>query len=149
MKGQVIDERKARERDLARIHIGKKALHWDDAQYRDILWTVCQVRSAKDLDFTGRKRFIDHLKRCGWTDQAPRVARPGRPVRKELSKPQKKMWSLWQQLADAGLVENRRMPGLMAFIQRQTSVERLEWLNGPQEDLVIESLKRWLERRGR
>ena len=54
------------------------------------------------------------------------------------------MWSLWQQLAGAGAVNNRRMPALVAWVKRQTGVDRLEWLTPAQDALVIESLKRWL-----
>jgi hypothetical protein len=56
------------------------------------------------------------------------------------------MWSLWQQLADAGVAESRKMPALVAFAHRQTGLDRLEWLQPAQEDLVIESLKAWLRR---
>jgi len=144
----VIDTSKGRQVDLAKIHMAKKALGWDDSTYRDILWTVCQVRSSGELDFGGRKRFLDHLVKCGWTGgRSNAAAATARPIRKALSKPQKKMWSLWQQLADAGLVDNRKMPALLAYVHRQTAVDRLEWLNGAQEDLVIESLKRWLSRK--
>ena len=58
------------------------------------------------------------------------------------------MWSLWMQLADAGQVDERSMAALGAFAKRQTGVDRLDWLNGRQEDLVIESLKQWLRRHG-
>lgn len=38
------------------------------------------------------------------------------------------------------------MAAIEAFAQRQTGVHKLAWLNGAQEDLVIESLKAWLKR---
>lgn len=137
----------SRQAELAQIHIGKKALNWDDSTYRDILWTVCQVKSSADLDQAGRSRFLAHMVRCGWVDDRKQATSPAKPVRKALTGPQKKMWALWQQLADAGLVDNRKMPALMAYVERQTSVSRLEWLNGGQQDLVIESLKKWLGRK--
>jgi len=143
----VIDTNKARQADLAKIHMAKKALGMADDAYRDLLWTVCQVKSSADLDFAGRKRFLAHLAKCGWAEGRKASAGPSRPVRKALTAPQKKMWSLWQQLADADLVNNRKMPALLAYVQRQTQVDRLEWLKPAQEDLVIESMKRWLERR--
>lgn len=143
----VVDASKGRQLDLAKIHMAKKALAWDDSTYRDILWTVCQVRSAGDLDFAGRKRFLAHLAKCGWAEGRKGPAAASKPVRKALTRPQKKMWSLWQQLADAGMVDNRKMPALLAYVQRQTHVDRLEWLTPAQEDLVIESLKRWLARK--
>jgi phage gp16-like protein len=137
----------ARRADLAKIHLAIKELRWDESMYRDVLQTVCGVRSSGDLDATGRQRFLEHLQRCGWKPTGGAPFAKDRPVRMPLTWPQKKMWSLWQQLADAGLVKNRKMPALLAYVQRQTHVDRLEWLNGAQESLVIESLKAWLERK--
>lgn len=147
--GKTIDRDGARKADLAAIHIAIKDLGWDDAFYRSILWSVCRVKSSAELDFTGRKRLMDHMRKCGWQGRGGvRSFTDRKPVRQPLTPVQRKMWSLWQQLADAGLVDNRRMPALQAFATRQTGVERLEWLNGAQEDLVLESLKAWLKSRG-
>lgn len=154
----VIDRDGARKADLAAIHIAKAQLGWDDGTYRDILFTVCCVRSSAELDFAGRKRFLEHLRDC--IKQLPSASGPARVARSQalvtmalrdrrrsaLTPPQRKMWSLWQQLADAGLVTERRMPALLAYVKRQTHVDRLEWLTGPQEQLVIESLRQWLAR---
>lgn len=141
------DNRRA---DLAQIHIGIKALGWDDAFYRQILWSVCRAKSSAELDMAGRLRLIAHLRACGWqpTGRGAGARHGARPVAKPLSPVQRKMWSLWQQLADAGVVANRRMPALLAWVTRQTGVDRLEWLNAQQEELVIASLKRWLKERG-
>lgn len=150
MRRAVVDHEGGRKADLAAIHIAKKQLGWDDAMYRDILWTVCRVKSSGELDFTGRKRFLEHLRQCGFVNAQTRrgtaAGRPRRAVSGELSPQQRLMFSLWQQLADAGLVHERRMSALVAYAKRQTGVERLEWLKPKQEDLVIESLKKWLAR---
>jgi len=142
----VIDHDGARKADLAAIHIAKKDLGWDDGTYRDVMFAVCRVRSSAELDFSGRKRWLAHLKACGWKGAGVRSST--RPVRKPLTAVQKKVWSLWQQLFEAGLVQDRTMPALAAYVKRQTGVERIEWLQPRQEDLVIESLKRWLGRAG-
>lgn len=146
----VTDSPDGRRADLASIHLAKKALGWDDDLYRDVLFAVCRVRSAADLDFTGRKRFLAHLRSCGWNGGADTQRRAGTPAsapaRRPLTAPQRKLWSLWQQLADAGLVEDRKMPALVAWVKRTTGVDRLEWLTGRQEDLVIEAAKQWLQR---
>lgn len=55
-----------RTRELAAIHAAKRDLGMEDDTYRDMLWTVARVRSAKDLDFAGRKKVLDHMKACGW-----------------------------------------------------------------------------------
>ena len=146
MQRQVVDREGARKADLAAIHIAKKALGWDDGIYRDILWTVCRVKSSAELDFTGRKRFLDHLRACGFTGASQGRAPARKAVAGTLTARQRLMFSLWQQLADTGLVEHRAMSALVAYAKRQTGVDRLEWLKPAQEDLVIESLKRWLKR---
>lgn len=146
---QVVDDERGRKADLAAIHIAKGELGWDDDHYRDILFAVCRVRSSGQLDFAGRKRFLAHLRACGWSGGSkgrPGADRPPAAARKPLTKPQALMWSLWQRLHEAKVVDDRRMPALVAFAARQTGVERLEWLNRVQEDLVIESLKAWLRR---
>lgn len=139
-----------RRRELATIHVAKKQLldrHvlQSDDDYRSLLWTLCRVRSAADLDHAGRRTVIDHLKKLGFKETSGKST--SRPVKRALLPKHKLMWSLWQQLADAGKVTDRRMPALLAYVKRQTTVERLEWLNEAQNDLVVESLKLWLGRK--
>ncbi len=55
-----------RRRELAQIHIAKKQLGMEDDTYRDMLWSVARVRTAGDLDFTQRKRVLEHMKACGF-----------------------------------------------------------------------------------
>lgn len=146
---RVVDGEGARKGDLAAIHIAKAALRLDEDSYRDLMATVCGgIRSAGQLDFTGRKRFLAHLQACLKAQglAAPKAAR--RVVQAPLSPTQKKMWALWMQLADVGLVQARTMAALVAFAHRQTGVDRLEWLNNNQERLVIDSMKAWLKSRG-
>lgn len=135
-----------RKGDLAAIHIAKQSLGMDDDHYRDLMATVCGgIRSAAELDFTGRKRFLEHLQAC--LRAHGRVPRE-RVIKAPLSPAQRKMWALWMQLADAKLVQERTMAALAAWATRQTGVQRLEWLNEPQEALVLASLRRWLKERG-
>lgn len=128
--------------------MAKKSLKWSDDEYRDIMATVCGgVRSAADLDIAGRKRFLAHLRACARANGSA-GSKGGRSDRRKLSDIERKMWSLWMELADAGLVESRTMPALNAWVKRTTQVDRIEWLNGAQAYTVVESLKRWLERGG-
>lgn len=132
----------ARQSDLATIHLGKKALGWTEDEYRDIMATVCGgVRSAGDLDMAGRKRFIEHIQVCKRAGGQVTLQR-----RRPLKGYERKMWALWMQLADIGLVATRSMVALNAFSKRQTGVDSTEWLNQQQRELVIESLKSWLAR---
>lgn len=52
-----------RSRQLARIHILKAELELDDDAYRNVLWSLARVESAKDLDEHGRGQVIQHLER--------------------------------------------------------------------------------------
>lgn len=59
---------------LAMIHIARAALGMDEDVYRAMLLTHGKVRSAADLDRSGRKRVLDHMMACGWKP-APGKAR--------------------------------------------------------------------------
>lgn len=144
----VIDRDGARRADLAAIHIAKKALAWDEDTYRDVMFTVCRVRSSALLDFTGRKTFLAHLQAC--QRQMGGAGTTVAPARKQApwSARHRQIWSLWQQLADALLVQDRTRKALDAWVKRQTGVDRMEWANGPQLDALIDSAKGWLARSG-
>lgn len=61
-----------RNADLAKIHIAKKQLNIDDDQYRDILWSLCRVRSSADITTSeGRDKVLEHLRACGFKASKP------------------------------------------------------------------------------
>ena len=135
--------KEARAGELARIHAIKKSLRWDDDMYRDVMAQVCGgITSAAALDQAGRTKFIAHLEKC------QRSSGTVRPARQPLTAVGRKLWSLWMQAADAGLVHHRTMAALNAWLKRQTGVEHIQWLAGKQADLAIESLKNWIRRGG-
>lgn len=143
MAAKATDPRKL---DLARIHMLRAELGWDEDLYRDVMASVCNgVRSAAKLDDAGRRRLVAHM-----LDR--KVAATGKPARKTVRRPlaahECKLWSLWMQGADAGLVKLRTMAALNAWCKRQTGVDRIEWLTGDQISLAIEALKLWVERGG-
>lgn len=63
-----------RKRELAMIHMAKAALGLDEETYRAMLWVIARVTSAGDLDWSGRKRVLDHLKAKGWKGSKHRAA---------------------------------------------------------------------------
>jgi phage gp16-like protein len=130
-----------RNNDLARIHIAKKDLNLSDDEYRDLMKTICGVSSSAELDMGGRARFLDHLNRI------KRSLPAKKRVHAKLTPKQGKVFSLWQQLADAGLVRDRKFPALEAWLKAKIGVDKLIWLNNDQLAQAIESLKRWLDRR--
>lgn len=138
---RIVDDEGARKRDLAAIHIAKAGLGWDDDFYRDILWTVCRVRSSAELDFTGRKRLLEHLRQCGWKGARSASRRP------QATDPQSKMIrGLWLELHDMGYVDDASEAALAAWVKRETGVQALQWLKPAQRGQTIEKLKRWRDR---
>ncbi len=69
-----------RNSELAQIHIAQAQLGMDDDTYRNVLWTVARVRSSKDLDWSGRKRVLDHMKTCGFKVRPKRLPTAHKPL---------------------------------------------------------------------
>lgn len=110
-------------------------------EYHELLGRLFDgCTSSSALSPAEQRRWVDHLQHLA------DIARGRKSNAPALSPKQRLMWSLWQQLADAGLVQQRSMSALESYVERQTGVAKLAWLNGAQEDTVIESAKRWLKR---
>lgn len=130
-----------RKRDTVRIHVLRAQVGLSVDEYRDLLGNLFDgKRSSTELDAAQQQRLINHL------EGLQRRYAKSRPALPPLTLRQKKMFSLWQQLADKNLVRERGMAALKAWAKRQSHVDRWEWLNSHQEDTLIESLKRWLKR---
>jgi phage gp16-like protein len=140
-----------RNRDLAMIHIAKQQLGMNDDTYRDMLWSIGRVRSAKDLDMPGRYAVLAHLRACGWKD----VRRRPSPYKK--GSQAALIRHLWTQLARAGVVQDESDRALRAFVKAQTAPHNPNgqgWDDPrllPREvaSLVIEHLKQWQARTAR
>lgn len=132
-----------RNAELAQIHIAKTQLGLDDETYRAVLWTVARVQSSKDLDWTGRKKLLEHFKAHGWKPAAPKKAKAIKPV--SLGQ-EGLVMALWSELHTDGKVRDPSDAALGSWLKRNRLPERVEWLNPAQLIRVIESLKRWRDR---
>lgn len=130
----------SRKRDLAVIHLAKKQLNLDDDAYRDLLFSIARVRSSKDLDWTGRKRVLEHFEKIGFKRAVPFTKEAG------VSAEAKKLWVLWRQLHSQGKVKVGTQAALNNFVERQTGMSHIRFCNSHQLSTVIESLKKWLAR---
>lgn len=112
-----------RRKQLAAIHAARRDLGMDEDDYRLMLRQVTGVASAKDLDASGRRKVLDHLRRVGW-DKRPRkrVAQyPGTPHNIDREQMLQKIEA---QLTDMGLPWSYAD----AIARRQTGIERVAWL---------------------
>jgi phage gp16-like protein len=72
----------SRARELATIHIARKAIDMDEHVYRGLLKSIGNVNSSSELTPLGRARLIAHFKSCGWKPDASKGSskRPKRPT---------------------------------------------------------------------
>jgi len=137
-----------RNRDLAMIHIAAQQLGMSDETYRDMLWSVGRVRSAKDLDLPGRDAVLAHLRACGWKDARRRPSPYKKGSQAALIR------HLWTELARAGAVQDVSDRALRAFVKAQSAPHDPNgqgWddprlLPRPVASAVIEHLKKWCDR---
>lgn len=129
-----------RNRLLARIHALSNDLRLEEDEYRALVMKVTGKASAAQLDMRELGALAGYLQKL-WNRQR-------RPQRSYTLTPQEKLiWSLWQQLADAGRIKNRKMEGLMGYVRAHIArVDHISWLNAAQQDMLIEQLKKFLHR---
>lgn len=65
-----------RRRELAQIHIAVKDLRMAEDTYRGLLWALGRVHSSKDLDYAGRSRVIEHMRKLGWKPKPAKIPQP-------------------------------------------------------------------------
>lgn len=121
----------------ARRHKAKDML--SDEAYRQILQRLAGVASSTQIRAIAKARAV-----LGEFDRLQIAPPAGK--RQQLTPMQKKLWSCWQQLADAGLINERSMQGLQGWIKAQYHVDHIQFMTWPQEHNAIERLKRWLAR---
>jgi hypothetical protein len=133
----------SRKRDLARIHTLQKQLGMSADDASALKLQLTGQASSADMTDAQRQKVANHLQGLAarLTGAKPPAARHNR-----LSGPSALMWSLWQQCADAKVVNDRRYTALESFAKGHTGVTKLEWLSKPQQTLVIEALKSMKQR---
>jgi phage gp16-like protein len=142
-----------RRRLLAKIHIAKKQLDWDDDQYRAALKEIAGVDSAGKLTVKGFKDFLDYLYRCGFKDGAPQGKRLSpRSSDKPHKTRQSKAVALWIELYKAEKVKDRSHDALGSFVRRflgdkvtvLPGADPLDAASPEQLGKVIKALEGWL-----
>lgn len=130
-----------RRRDLAAIHIAAKQLGLDDDAYRAMLQTVAGARSAADLDATGRRAVLNHLRRLiGRAAAHPAAARPRNYGTEERGPLLRKI---------EALLTDQKLPWTyaQAIARRLTKKDRLEFCSPGDLAKVIAALsyrqRRW------
>ncbi len=136
-----------RRNDLAKIHIAKKDLGLNEGEYRDVLWTVCRVRTSAELDVAGRAKLLQHFKSRGW--------RPKRKAPKSQGQIVDKIRAIWITMHKAGHIRDGSEAALCSYGARITAkhnngsgVEQIEWLRTDNRlsSIVLANLQQWQRR---
>ena len=129
------------------IHVAKRSLAMEDEDYRAMLQAQTGKTSCSGMSMSELEKVAEHLRRRGFEERPGAKAKTKKqPLADDAQS--KKIRALWLTLRDMRALSDSSEAALAAFVKRQTKVERLEWLNGYQAGLVIESLKRWIHRLG-
>lgn len=126
----------------AAIHVAKKQLGLDDDTYRAICLRVTGKHSSAAMSEGERLKLIDEFRRQGFKT----VSKGGR--KRLEGKFAGKLQALWIAGWNLGVFENRADEALIAFVHRRTGVDHVRFLHHASDARsVIESLKKWIERK--
>lgn len=137
-----------RTRLIRLIHVAKRDLRMVDADYRQAILTASGGRadSSADLSIVELEKLVSHLKRCGFKVRTAGKSRPAKPTssRPLAGDPEsRKIRALWLMLHELKAVENPSEAALAAYVKRVVKVDALQWINGLQAEILIETLKKW------
>jgi phage gp16-like protein len=129
--------------DLAKIHIGKKQMGWDETLYRDTMQQITGKRSSAVLDFGDRFKMLEYFK----TNGVKFTSKNSVSQASKANKPRiKKIYALWFLLYNADQVRSKTPQAIDTWSSKITGKKRLVWADGHNLNQCIESLKSWCNR---
>lgn len=140
MKSKPIDPSRGREIKL--IHVARRELQLDEDTYRAMLQAVAGVSSSSDLDATGRKAVLDHMKRKGFKVKS----KGDKPAAGKVDPQYTKIQALWSELHTRGAVRVNTEAARRVYMKRMTGRDAPSFCNNAELANVIEALKKWIKR---
>lgn len=116
------------------LQTGRRKLGMKDEEYRGLLSSVTGGRTTSSKELSGEElvRALAALRKAGFRTTAdPQI---------------RKIKSLWYEMHDLGIVRNRSDQAIETYIRRITRAQKIEWCSVEQLQLVIETLKNWVDR---
>lgn len=135
---------------LGKIHIAKKTLGLDEDTYRSIIFAAVGKTSGKDCTDRQLLKVVKAFEAKGWKHRKnPNRYRKVPTGRADLEK----IYALWGQLQDMGVVKSTNLVDLDKWVSRMTGGKRssAQFLEESWAQKIIECLKQWIareERRG-
>ena len=124
----------ARRQLLARVHIAKKEMRLQDADYRAVLQRMTGQTSSARCEDRQLIGLLDEFRRLGWK---PKTGK------KPNADPQVRMaYAIWKDIRQ--MLEGKAGDAeLRSFVLRMTGVDAIEFCDQKQRVIVIEGLKGW------
>lgn len=130
------------------IHVARRELGMQEEDYRMMLANMPSLEGATSvakLSVPKLHLVLEQLKAKGFKV----VPKAGKQTRKLADDGQSKLIRhLWLSLHTAGAVRDPSEKALAAYVCRIAKIEAMQWLNSDEASLVIETLKKWLDREG-
>ncbi len=145
-----------RQAKLAAIHMAQKALGMDQYDAMAVKMNVVGTSSCGDMTDQQLSKYLAHLSGLQASAAIARGEKPAYvPKRPALHRTTAdgsddrwhKARALWHALATAGVVRTDTDAALMAYVQRQTRMTHWRFLSTWQVNDVVESLKKWCDRK--
>ena len=116
------------------LQTGRRKLGMTDEEYRGLLSGVTNGRTTSSRELTSEElsRALATLRKAGF--------------RSTVDPQLRKIKSLWYEMHDLGIVRNRSDQAIETYIRRITHAQKIEWCSVEQLQLVIETLKSWIDR---
>ena len=129
------------------IHIAKTQLQLEDDLYRANLKELTGKSSCSAMAIPDLVKVLEHMKKSGF-----KVTSNNKP---KLKGAHAKLYSLWQEMADAGYIKDRSYAALESWAKLNCKasnngvpVTKLEWFTADMFYQAIEQLKNWYQREG-
>jgi phage gp16-like protein len=137
---EAVDYSVDRNKLIAKVHIAKAQLGWDDDTYRETLARVTGKSSAKDLNIKELEAVLKAFAKSGFKALPSRHTKGAPPAVYKIS-------ALWFSGYNLGVIQDPSPAAMEAFILRQTGLAKAQWLiNAADTHKVIDGLKAWLAR---
>ncbi len=133
---------------IAKIHVAKKELGFDDGDYRALLERVTGKTSTSAMNAGEMGRVLDELARLGWAPLAGGKVHKRTGPRPADHPAAKKARAMLISLGMLGVIRNPSEAALEAFARRQMGTTQLQWADQSQVYKLIEALKAIAQRHG-
>lgn len=126
-----------RTRLIQKIHVAKRQLGLEEADYRSVLTLATGKDSAGAMSDAELQAALAAFEALGFQSSfkgAPDGKKSARPVIRLI-------FGLWTELGRRGLVVDADRKALFVFVKRMSGIDHPDWLDNAEANKIVEALK--------